>query len=283
MAVSGGVDSMVLLHLLTKQPGMALTVAHYDHGIRADSMEDRKLVQQVAHHYGLPFVYDVGRLGAGASEAVARKARYHFLHTVREASLASAIITAHHQDDLLETAIINVLRGTGRRGLSSIQNHDRLLRPLLLFSKEQITTYAEQHQLEWREDQTNKDEHFLRNYIRQRILPRFSTAQRQQLLVHLNTAQTLNHDIEQLLANQLHIQPAINKLDRKWFIGLPHQVAREVVASWLRYAGVDYDKKTIEKLVVAGKTLEPGKKVDVQAGVVVQVSKDYLALSHRDR
>src|SRR5438132_889977 len=116
VAVSGGVDSMVLLDLLRTKPELKLIVAHYDHGMRPNSTADRQLVQAVSKHHGLTFIYDQGKLG-NASEATARRARYDFLHQVREASQARAIITAHHQDDLLETAILNILRGTGRRGL----------------------------------------------------------------------------------------------------------------------------------------------------------------------
>src|SRR5690606_5271626 len=97
VAVSGGVDSMVLLDLLRQKPKLELIVAHFDHGIRPDSAEDRKLVQRVAKHYDLPFVYAEGKLGPKASEALAREARYAFLRRVQAEQGAEAIITAHHQ------------------------------------------------------------------------------------------------------------------------------------------------------------------------------------------
>ena len=122
LAVSGGVDSMVLLNLLQQQPDVQLTIAHFDHGIRTDSADDRRLVQAAARFYGLPVVYHEGQLGADASEATARQARYEFLRTVRLVANAKAIITAHHQDDVLETAILNMLRGTGRRGNRSFKS-----------------------------------------------------------------------------------------------------------------------------------------------------------------
>src|SRR5580704_3560158 len=103
VAVSGGVDSVVLLHRLQKQPGLRLVVAHFDHGMREDSAEDRRFVKALAQAYGAPFVYDEGHLGSGTSEAEAREARYNFLRRVQAASDAQAIVTAHHQDDLLET------------------------------------------------------------------------------------------------------------------------------------------------------------------------------------
>lgn len=283
VAVSGGVDSIVLLDLLVKQPGVQLTVAHFEHGIREDSDQDRVLVQRVAAAHGLPFVYNRGNLGVGASEAVARAARYKFLHTVRLAAGAQAIITAHHQDDMLETAVINMLRGTGRRGLSSLKSGDRMIRPLLLCDKKQIQIYATEHHLRWHEDSTNQDERYLRNYVRNKILNKFSDEQRQQLLVHLNTAQQLNQDLEILLANQLHIQPASHKLDRKWFIGLPHAVAKEVMASWLRERGVSFDRKTLERLLVAAKTYEPHKRADITRGYYMMVKPGYLALGLSDR
>src|SRR5579884_3654782 len=105
VAVSGGVDSVVLLDLLTKNHNLKLTVAHFDHGKRKDSASDRHFVQKLAEKHGLSFVYAEGRLGLGASEAAARKARYKFLQQVRESAEARAVVTAHHQDDLLETAI----------------------------------------------------------------------------------------------------------------------------------------------------------------------------------
>src|SRR5689334_6585659 len=111
VAVSGGVDSMALLHMLNSRPDLKLTVAHFDHGIRDDSAQDLLLVEKVAKSYGRPFVFKAGRLGPDASEAGARTARYRFLRQVLRDCGAKAIITGHHQDDLLETAILNMLRG----------------------------------------------------------------------------------------------------------------------------------------------------------------------------
>ena len=98
---------MALLYLLQAAPDLRLVVAHLDHGIRPDSAEDRQLVQATASGFrGLPFVYHVAGLGASASEDTARQARYQFLHQVRQASGARSIITAHHQDDLLENGLL---------------------------------------------------------------------------------------------------------------------------------------------------------------------------------
>lgn len=279
VAVSGGVDSMVLLDILRQLTGVELVVAHFDHGIRPDSAEDRRLVEQVATGYDLQFVYANGKLGAKTSEATARTARYEFLQAERTKARAGAIITAHHQDDVLETAIINMLRGTGRKGLSSLGSNKEILRPLLGLNKQQLRDYAAEHNLQWREDSTNQDTTYLRNYIRLNLLASMSAEDKQKLLSHVNTASLLNQDIDQLLQGQLQS----DVIDRQWFISLPHVVAREVMAGWLRNHSQTFDSKNIEKLVVSAKTLAPGKQASVTKKTNLIVSKDRLALQPTDR
>jgi tRNA(Ile)-lysidine synthetase-like protein len=284
VAVSGGVDSMALLHMLAMRQGLRLTVAHYDHGIRKDSVEDRRLVQEMARAYGLPFVYHAGELGPGVSEDVARQARYDFLHRVRRASGAGAIITAHHQDDLLETVILNLLRGTGRRGLSSLKSTDVVRRPLLRISKNELLRYAEREGIRWREDSTNADESYARNYIRRRILPRFAEADREAFLQMAGRAAELNEVINEQVANYLHLQPAPDTLDRYEFTMLPHSVAREVMAEWLLLnAEAELSRKMLERLVIAAKTGKSGARADINKRYWLEIGRTHLALKPRER
>ena len=134
VAVSGGVDSMVLLDILAKQEDLNLVIAHFDHGIRPDSAKDETLVAKVAKRHGLVFTSKKVALGSNASEALARDARYRFLKTVVKDNHAKALITAHHQNDQIETAVFNLLRGTGRKGLGSLQSTELVLRPLISIS-----------------------------------------------------------------------------------------------------------------------------------------------------
>jgi tRNA(Ile)-lysidine synthetase-like protein len=284
VAVSGGVDSVALLHALHDQPGLKLVVAHFDHGIREDSGEDRAFVQELAGRYTLPFVYDQGQLGAGASEAHARAARYGFLHKVQTAGGAGAIITAHHQDDVLETAIINMLRGSGRKGLSSLSSRPGLARPLLSTPKRDLIAYAKDQGLQWREDSTNQNQAYLRNYIRHTILPRFSAKDLDRLLELITSLHKINQELDSLIINQLHLQSVAGKLDRTWFNHLPHDASREVLAAWLRVHGVrDFDSKTLERLVVAAKVAAGGKLFPIRDGVTMQVQTDHLALARSER
>jgi tRNA(Ile)-lysidine synthetase-like protein len=284
IAVSGGVDSVVLLHLMAARPDVKLTVAHYDHGIRDDSDEDRKLVQQLARQYDLPFVYARGALGLNASEATARTARYGFLHDVRRASGARAIMTAHHQDDVLETAILNLLRGTGRRGLSSLRSTDTIVRPLLQVPKKELLRFARDNQLVWHEDSTNADERYLRNYVRLRLLPRFPDSERQKLLFFINNAAQNNALLARELAAYLHVQPALDTLNRHDFILLPHAAAREVMAEWLLLrTGAELNRRMLERLVIAAKTGKAGSKTDVNGQYWLEIGRETLALRRRER
>jgi tRNA(Ile)-lysidine synthetase-like protein len=288
VAVSGGVDSVVLLDALHRQAqrmngSLQLIVAHFDHGVRADSDRDRQLVQEYAQKYGHPFVYDRGELGAGVSEEVARQARYDFLHRIQRATKARAIVTAHHQDDVLETAVLNMLRGTGWRGLVSLRSHDTLRRPLLDVPKRRLIFYAQSLGLKWHEDSTNQDMNYLRNYIRHQILPKFSDAQRKVLLTHIQRTHKLRRELETELTNHLHLHPKTDVLDRHWFIMLPHSVAKEVMATWLRRQGKSISNNKLERLVIAGKTYRNNQVTDVDKHHAMRITRDTLALTRRER
>ncbi len=284
VAVSGGVDSVVLLHILQRLPDMRLVVAHYDHGIREDSAQDRELVQGLAQRYELPFIHEEGRLGADASEERARDARYAFLKKAQARHQARAIITAHHQDDVIETAIHNISRGTGPTGLASLQTTDGIIRPLTNMTKEQIKKYARAYNLAWREDSTNHSDKYRRNYIRHQIVPRFSAAEKQRFAHKIEVARDLNKEIAKLIDVFLKANLKDGHLRRHAFIMLDHTSAREVMAAWLRRNNIrNFDKKTIERLTHAAKTYHPGKQADVNGHVKLDVKKEYLALTSSER
>ncbi len=274
---------MSLLHMLHNQPEVKLIVAHFDHGIREDSKLDKQLVKEHAAAYGLPFVYDEGKLGQDASEATAREARYRFLRQLRDASHATAIITAHHQDDALETAIINWLRGTGRRGYTALKTDHELLRPLLDMPKQEVINYAKRHKLTWREDHTNQNTNYLRNLIRHKVMPQLTAKQRADMVNALQTLRDVNGRIDEKLVHFLHTQPKKQHIDRHWFTMLPHDVALEVIAMWLRLNGCQFDTRLLERLVTGAKTLAAGKSMDVDGGHIIEVNHEQLALKHRER
>ncbi len=285
IAVSGGVDSMVLLDLLadkaeTSRGDIRLVAAHFDHGIRPDSALDRQLVQDVAAARRLVFIHDEGKLGAEASEAAARKARYAFLNQVKQAAGADAIITAHHQDDVLETIIINWLRGTKSRGLSSLRSTADVMRPLLGVAKADIRAYAATRQLEWREDSTNEDEKYLRNYVRRQLMPRLDDRARRQLLARSERAAELNDAIGALTGGYLKQFTSPTSLDRAQYRELPEEVSREVLAEWLRrHTEVGITSKLLHRLDTAIRTGRNGSRVDIANGLSFELGREQVELA----
>ena len=284
VAVSGGVDSVVLLDMLvaTASQDVKLVVAHLDHGIRPDSDEDAQLVQQLAAKHNLVFELERAELGGGTSEAIARKARYLFLAHLRHKHQAQAIITAHHRDDVFETAVLNLLRGTGRRGLSSLRSHDELRRPLLGLLKQELVTYAKQHQLSWREDTTNQNQAHLRNWVRHELGPRFSQKDKQAFLELCDQVSRLNQQIDSQLAGYLNHKShrrGSKVYQRFWFNMLPHSLAKEVVHYWLAQAqAAHYDQAKIDYIASKLKTLRAGRTIQVSPEQSFVLTKRSLRL-----
>lgn len=277
VAVSGGVDSVVLLHLLQQQPGLDLVVAHFDHGIRPDSHRDAELVAKLAQQYSLPFYSQQAKLGP-VSEEVARTARYKFLHDCRKKFEARAIVTAHHQDDVLETIIINYLRGTGWRGLSSLRSHTGLMRPLLEVTKAQIEAYAKAHNLQWHLDITNADLKYLRNYVREQFMPRLNqtTEARTKLLKLWRQQCQLVDKITQENANLLQNclkTDGYPLLDRYFLIMAPPEVAYELLQSLMhRLTAQRLEPANARAVLHFAKTAKPGKWFRPRQDIICQVN-----------
>jgi tRNA(Ile)-lysidine synthetase-like protein len=275
LAVSGGVDSVSLLNLLSKQPEIDLVVAHFDHGIRDNSAEDAEFVKSLAGRYNLPFELGHGKLGANASEALARQKRYEFLEKTRDKYGAQAIITAHHQDDVLETALINVLRGTGRKGLSSLKSSNKIVRPLLNLTKQELIDHAKKQKLSWREDPSNKEERYTRNKVR-KLLEKSDSKTKTSLSKVIKQSLINNEEADRLL--QAISGNDSQTIDRGFFISLPYDVSTEVLAHWLRSNGREFDRKNIARLVRTMKTGAVGTKHNVDKNYILVIGKKQISL-----
>lgn len=175
VAVSGGCDSVALLHLLRFSEagrGLALHAAHFDHAMRPESGRDAAWVRGVCRAWGVPLLEERAR-EALRGEAAARQARYRFLRRAAGECGAEWIATAHQADDQAETVLFRVLRGTGLRGLRGIDavHPSGLLRPLLPFWREEVEAYARRAGLRWRNDPTNLSLQPARNRLRRQVLP----------------------------------------------------------------------------------------------------------------
>ena len=236
VAVSGGVDSSALLHSLARFSVGELIVAHVNHGIRSDSDADESLVRAMADQFNLPFISTHLQLKPDASEDEAREKRYAFLEKMKIERQAKAIILAHHQDDLIETALLNLRRGTYFRGLSALKSTDTRLRPFLNIPKVEIVAYATKHTLQWREDSTNADDRYARNWLRQNVMNKMNDKQRQKILHIINTVAADAQEIDKNLAESGEIECKNGEvgINRSWLITLPSSVRREVFMYCLR-------------------------------------------------
>ncbi len=178
IAVSGGADSVALLHLLRGRAQIA--VAHLDHGLRPASSADAEFVAELAASLELPFVterVDVRRVAEKRSwsvEDAARRVRYGFLTRSAKRLGCDAILTAHTLDDNSETVLLQLLRGSGR-ATGIMARRGRVLRPLLHTGKHQLKTYLQERNLVWREDDSNNNQRFTRNWLRHSVLPLLET------------------------------------------------------------------------------------------------------------
>ncbi len=279
LAVSGGVDSMSLLDVMAHADrGYELVVAHYDHGMRADSHLDRELVEAAAARYKLLFVTATGALGQ-ASEAVARAKRYDFLERVRLDHRASHIVTAHHQDDLIETSLLNLSRGTGRRGLAPLGSSS-ILRPMLGVSRRQIETYASQHQLEWHEDSTNEDRANPRNFLRHELLPAAPAGWSQRYLEVVREVGELNQSIDARLMPLVSDEAGRYCIDRSLTRNLTLDELAEVIIWAARHldVAVEMDRRLVSEVALFIKSGRTGRHRPLAHGIVVELRRDEVRI-----
>lgn len=175
VALSGGCDSVALLHLLrfaADDPELRVSAAHFDHGMRAGSERDAAWVRGLCRAWGVPLT-EARAEKPPRTEEEARDARYAFLRAAQAEQGATHLATAHHADDQAETVLFRVLRGTGIAGLGGIPPADGtgLIRPLLPFARREVRRYARENGLRWRTDPTNALADPARNRIRLRLLP----------------------------------------------------------------------------------------------------------------
>ncbi|MEX2006592.1 MAG: tRNA lysidine(34) synthetase TilS [Candidatus Saccharimonadales bacterium] len=279
VAVSGGVDSMVLLDLLAKQAehaNMDLVIAHFNHGIQgAAAKTAEKLVVKTARAASLEVEVGQARLGKAASEEKARDARYQYLIQVKHKYQARAIITAHHQDDLVETALLNTLRGSGWRGLVAILRNPNVKRPLINVPKADLLKYAKTHKLKWQEDITNTDEKYLRNRLRSLGL---GTEDKQKILNNIEKVAKIDEELNITIATISHKIAKNSLIDRQKFSALPTDVANELVIYWLREKALAYDRQTVDRLTVHLKTASVPSRYPIKGKAFLSIGAKFAKI-----
>lgn len=224
LAVSGGIDSMVLVHLCA-QLKLNFEVVHCNFMLRgAESDAETQFIESFCSSNGILIhtkYFDTNTIAANTKESIqitARNLRYQWFQEIMSLGF-DYVLTAHHLDDSLETVLINFSRGTGLEGLTGIPaQNGNIIRPLLPFSREEIEHFAEKNQIQWREDSSNASDKYLRNKIRHSIIPLFKelnagfTDSFQNTLHHLKQAESLVNDAAELVYEKVVIEKE-NQLD----------------------------------------------------------------------
>ena len=301
-AVSGGLDSMCLLHLLSiwgREQNLAVTAAHFNHQLRETAARDEEFVRNWCAEHDVPFVSGCGDVRKAAAEQgltieeAARELRYAFLAEQKKSLGCTWVLTAHHADDNAETMLLNLLRGTGLRGLSGIpDSRDSIVRPFLQVTREELAAYAEKHHIPHVEDETNELDDAARNVLRHHVLPVLRQLNPKAVENMSRTARLLAEDertLERMTGQLLHHA----RVEPGYAAYLPVQTCGEYPkaivgrALWGLMISVGGHRKDLSAAhVEAAAALlrkEPGQEITLPYGMVARRETDCLCICHRAR
>jgi tRNA(Ile)-lysidine synthase len=249
IGVSGGRDSVALLHLLVDLGYRRLIVCHLNHQLRGRSSDaDARFVEKLAADFDFELdsadVRVLARKKKMSVETAAREARYSFFAKVAKRRRCRTIFLAHHADDLVETFLINLLRGAGLTGLAAMRDVSTrhigavdltIVRPLLSVWRGEIHAYVRAHRLKFREDASNKNLSPLRNRIRHRVVPYLEKTLGRNIRQNIWRTATIAADEENWIDNQVRVSPnRDDHLSVKELRVLPIALQRRTILKWLR-------------------------------------------------
>lgn len=256
VAVSGGLDSIVLLHLLKELSSpcrLKIYVAHIHHGksskkslqLYRDKCE--RFLKNLAEDYNLPFLCSPKPRKLLKSEEDFRNFRYKNLKKFLKVKKADFLALAHNSNDLLETRLIHLIRGCGEEGLKSMEfKKDIYLRPLLTFSREEIKSYAFKQKLKWLEDPSNKDLSFLRNWIRNQWLKDLEKKRKGALKSLARSLHSLSLSPKSSLSSAI----SVKGIKRRFLMELPRSDQKRLLALYMKSLKVSgYGQSHIEEIL----------------------------------
>jgi tRNA(Ile)-lysidine synthase len=287
LAVSGGLDSMVLLDAAASSLPNDLLVATFDHGTGDAATEAAALVRRTAAALGLRVTAGLANRSLG-SEAEWRDARWAFLRSVAAEGNA-AIATAHTADDQVETVLMRVMRGAGARGLAGLYAAGDVIRPLLGHSRREIALYARHRRVAWFEDPTNQSRRFFRNRIRHDLLPAFRLANPlidAELLEVARRAADLRREIETIVdsAIEFDVRADDRGLDVS-LLDLAAHPAASLTVLWPVLAakvGLSLDRRGIERLAAFSRIGRVGSRIQLSGGWEVVRAPNTLQVRRLD-
>lgn len=287
-ATSGGVDSMVLLSILLKY-NVKIVCAHVNHNLREESFEEYEFVKKYCKDNNVIFEGTVlDKIEKGNLESEFRSKRYEFFDSIVKKYDAKYLLTAHHGDDLTETVLMRIVRGSSLEGYSgfdiiSDRGNYKILRPLVYLTKEQIYEYAKENNIEYREDKTNKSDKYTRNRYRKYILPKLKEENKNVHIKFLKFSNELmgaykfiNEYIENLIKDNYYN----NKLDIEVIKSMDEFVIKKIIYRLLKdeykeNIGLINDRN-INEIIKIIKSDKPNLKIDLPLDI--EVVKNYHIL-----
>ena len=267
--------------LLTMYAHADIVVAHVDHGTRKSSAEDADFVRRKCQELEVKFYEIRLGLGEGVSEELARKKRYKFLKTIQEKE-GGTLCTAHHLDDVLESIAINLIRGTGWRGLTPFYG-DELVRPFIISKmwKRDVLKFAGEQNICFRQDPTNYEANYLRNRVREKMAELDETT-RADIIKLFEKQNELRGKIEKLvteLAKQTVVGKNFHK--KELFLRADEKVALEVLREICLMHGYSLTRKQLGDFLLAIKTYAPHKKFNLPKNHFVTILKNYIMFEEK--
>lgn len=267
VSVSGGMDSMALLHLLSKS-SLKLAVVHFNHQKRTESIIEKDMVEQYSKKLNLPFHYYTIQVTEGNFHHEAHHLRYHYLKEVAKLYHTPYIITAHHLDDLFENVLIKMTRGSNLLGYAGMQmiyqdDHFTYIKPLLYTSKEDIKAYVKKHEVPFLEDDSNDTHLYLRNRYRHAVVPIMKQENADLLSkikdYHMQLTQAfhyIRHQTEKLMKSQ-------NILSIPFFMKQEDAIQEDMIAYLIQQNDLSSSYETILKIKEMLKNNKPNATYDL--------------------
>ncbi|QUI20821.1 tRNA lysidine(34) synthetase TilS [Vallitalea pronyensis] len=298
IGVSGGMDSMCLLHIfdqLKDQLGISICVVHVHHGIRADAGEDVTLVEKTCEHLAIPChvsYFDVKKLAKSyklSLEEMGRKIRYDVFEQQRLRVKNGKIAIGHHINDQAETVIMHLMRGTGLKGIGGIPPvRDFIIRPFIDCTREEIEHYCHEHQIAYRDDYTNALNVYTRNKIRHTVIPYVEEQFNKNFVQHMvNTAHIARSEDDYIHGIVLEkMEQVITRKDNSYTIDLDafnalnlvirRRIIRQVLHQLGSLKNIEY--KHIEQILQLAHK-EVSKKIQLPKGIVAKKAYSSIIMS----
>jgi len=295
VALSGGADSVCLLHALHSlcdELGLTVIAAHYSHGIRRDkAAEEEHFVHSLCDSMRVEYHTRAGDVPAYAAEhhmgleEAARALRYGYLYTLAERLECEVIAVAHNREDSAETVLFNLSRGAGLSGLGGIPAvNDRVIRPLLGVSRQEIEAYNRHHGLRWITDESNADQRYSRNRIRHSVLPQLRQINPEADAAICRAAANLAEAQDFILQSALELMAcdrALGRIDRRLLRSAHPALYHAVLTLLLREVKADpmrLDARKTEAVMALALGDRPSGSIDLGGGIMARVEYDDLCM-----